>query len=152
MSLECCEERSVSHIAVLDSIAQVKLQRGDLGGCRTVLEQIEDLKTRSEHSKSEHYHLWALQTKVQLLLREGNVDQAKTAVRAVTPIVCEVPQPRVNTASYLLAAETFVATGDLTDAVKMLCSVLEPTIPIPPDLFAQTEQVTAKVINSNRGP
>ena len=86
--------------------------------------------------------------KFQLLLREGNINQAKTAVRAVTPIVCEMPQSRVNTASYLLAAETLVASwrpdGCREDAV------FRNFIPIPPNLFAQTEQVSCKSNYSNR--
>jgi len=144
IALHCCDERSVSHLAILDSIAQLKLQREDLDGCRAILTQIEDLEMRGEYSKSRHYQLWALQTKIQLLLKEGRIEEAQNIIQSITPGADEVPQPRVNTVSYLLAAETLIATGEFTDAVNILCSVLSQPVPMPPDLFAQTERITAK--------
>ncbi|HKY21621.1 MAG TPA: sigma 54-interacting transcriptional regulator [Vicinamibacterales bacterium] len=148
VALDCCEDRSVSQIAVLDSIAQVKLQLGDLIGCRTILDRIEELAVRGEHAKSRHYELWALQTRVQLLLKEGRTEEARVAVQRLMPHADISPQPRVNTASYLLAAETLIATGEVTDAAQTLCTVLSPAIQIPPDLFAHAERITAKAISS----
>ncbi len=47
-ALECCERGSANQIAILDNIAESKLQRGDLEGCRLVLSQLDELASQSE--------------------------------------------------------------------------------------------------------
>jgi DNA-binding NtrC family response regulator/tetratricopeptide (TPR) repeat protein len=149
VALDWCEEHSVSQVAILDSIAQLKLQSGDLAGCRAMLSQLEDLKIRGDESKSRHYQLWARQTRIQLLLKEGKLKEARHELPSVTLPIDEAPQPRVSSVSYLLAAETLLASGEATEAANILCSLLSPPVQIPPDLFAQTERITAKAITGS---
>jgi DNA-binding NtrC family response regulator len=145
-ALACCEEGSVNQLAMLDSIAQVRLQRGDLDGCGALLNQVEDLSGRTEHGKSRYYETWALHTKIQLLLKAGKREEAQRLTRKLNPSSTRTPQPRINTAFYLLATETLIAAGNLVDAARMLCSVLSPTVHIAPDLFAEMERVTATAV------
>ncbi len=42
-ALRCCEQGTANEIAVLDNIAETKLERGDLNGCRSVLSRLEAL-------------------------------------------------------------------------------------------------------------
>ena len=148
VALRCCETGSASEVAVLDSIAQVKLQLGDLSGCREMLQRVEHLGTHEENLKYRYYRAWALQTKLQLLLQEGKKEEARKVAERLRPTSGEVPQPRVRTVSYLLAAETLTETGEVTSGARMLQSVLSPTIQIPLDLFAQMESVTGKALKA----
>ena len=145
-ALACCEEGTVTQIAVLDSIAQSRLHGGDFEGCELILKRLENLTTRGDDTKSRYYQTWALQTKIQLLLKTGKVAQAKELTRGVRARSDEVPQPRVSTVSYLVAAETLIATGDTASAANMLAAVLSPGIQLPPDLFAQMERVAANAV------
>ena len=61
----------MNEIAILDNIAETKLQRGDLEGCRIALAKLEALTAHNVDAYRRHYSAWALQTKVRLLLREG---------------------------------------------------------------------------------
>ena len=90
-----------ARLQYLDSIAQVKLQLGDLPGCREILQRVEHLGTHEENFKYRYYKAWALQTKLQLLLQEGKKEEARKVAERLRPTSGEVPQPRVRTVSYL---------------------------------------------------
>ena len=47
VALQSCEHGSASEIAILDNIAETKLERGDLEGCRSILSQLESLAAHS---------------------------------------------------------------------------------------------------------
>ena len=53
-----------------------------------------------------------LQTKVQLLIREGRTREARHLNQKLSPSVEDRPQPRTTTVSHLLAAEALLADGE----------------------------------------
>jgi DNA-binding NtrC family response regulator len=147
MALESCESGSISQIAVLDSIAQARLQRGDLAGCGVLLNQIEGMSSKDPQSKFGYYQAWARQTRIQLLLRKGQYREARQAIDGLKPRYDDITQSRITTVSYLRAAETLVATSEPGEAARMLCAVLIPAGQIAPDLYAEMERVTAKALS-----
>ena len=77
VALQCCERGSANEIAILDNIAETKLERGDLDGCRLILSQLEALGAPSNDAKRQQYNAWALQTRIRLYLREGRKTEAE---------------------------------------------------------------------------
>lgn len=149
VALDCCEPGSVGQIGVLDSIAQVTLERGDLYGCARILREVDELASLKKDSWSRYYRDWATQTKIRLLLKQNKADEARKVAIRGQPSRDHLPQARLSAASCLLSAETLIANGELTNAARMLAQVLLPSVQVPPDLFAELEQVTAKAIQSS---
>jgi DNA-binding NtrC family response regulator len=152
ISLECCEAGSLGALAILDSLAQVALAAGDLNACRNTLECIDRLELSRDHSKTKHYQQWALQTKIQLLLKEKKNDHAREIIKSIKLALDSGPQPRVTTATKVAAVETLIANGDTSGSVDILANMLAATAYIPPDLLADIERVTAATLQSSGAP
>ena len=144
-ALECCEPGSTHEIVILDNIAETKLQLGDLDGCRTILTKLEGLGDRAIDSRRRQYNIWALHTKIRLLLRDGRIEEAKQLTRRIGSVAIEMPRARVATESRLLAAEVFLPDEPLT-AIEHLNPLLNPVAPLSPDLFAELERITGKAL------
>ena len=147
-----CETGSISELAILDSIAQVALHVGDLQVCRHILDHIERLELSRNHSKTQHYRQWALQTKIQLLLKEEKREEAKNVLKNIDLGLNVTPRPRVNTSTSLAAIETLLANGDINGSVDILSRMLATSEYIPPDLFAEMERLTAVALQDSRAP
>ena len=76
IALNCCETGSVHQIAILDNLAQIRLQCDDLEGCRSLISKLETLVEQNNNAKRRHYNACAMQTKIRLLLREGRQAEA----------------------------------------------------------------------------
>ena len=145
-ALEFCEEGSGSYLALLDSLAQIKLLRDDLVGCREIINNIERLSTGGADADTGHYQAWTLQTKIQLLLRQAQIPEAMKMCNAVKPLLSSGFHPRISTVLQLLGIETTVASGDFVTAARQLPEVLLSPSELPPDLFAETERIVGKVL------
>ena len=146
LALTECERGSTTHLAVLHSLALVKLQRDDMLGCREIVMLVDSFSDREE-SKSAHYHAWALETKIKFLLKQGYIAEASTMCTTVQLILEKITSPRVRTDLRILTAETLVATGDLGGAASVLASLLSDLSEFPPDLLADTERVLGKTLD-----
>lgn len=145
LALAECETGSTNHVAVLHSLALVKLQRNDIEGCKEIVEIVDNLSDPAE-SKSAYYRAWTIQTKIQFLLRQGRIHEAKQLCANVHSIFEKLTTPRVSTGLHLLTAETLVASGDLGAAADRLVSLLSNSPGLPPDLLADTERVLATTL------
>lgn len=143
--LDCCEERSISQIAILDSIAQVQLEQCKFRECRATLRQIENSAEGSSHAKLRRYGWWILQTKVQLLLKEGRAKEARLALAQARNNAAGSVQPLVSYIFRLLAAETLITSGEVSEAMLELDLLLSSRAQLQPDLVAQTEQLLSGV-------
>ncbi len=147
-ALECCERGSSNEIAILDNIAETKLQLGDLEGCKLVLSRLDELAVQSSDANRRHYNAWILQTKVRLMLREGRKADARVISESIRPLVDESPQARVTTECRLLSAEALFDIEPMA-AADSLSLVLGATTQLAPDLFAEAELVTGKVLEAS---
>ena len=113
VALQCCEHGSANEIAILDNIAEVRLERGDFDGCRSILSQLEKLTTQDHDSKKRQYKEWAAQTRIRLFLREGRSTEAKAEAnnlhRNALPSLDDLPHVRLSAESRLLAAEALLS-------------------------------------------
>lgn len=146
LALKYCEPGSTNHIAVLDSIAQLRLYSGDLAGCRSILDNLDNIAGSDEHSKPSHYRAWALQTKIQLLLKENKIVEARNLCREIMGISATIPRSRVSAVLQLVAIETLLADGEFAPVAQHLALLLSTNVDLPPDLFAETERIIAKVL------
>lgn len=144
-ALDCCERGSANEIAILDNIAETKLEQGDLDGCRVVLTQLEALASNNADENRRHYNAWTLQTKIRLMLREGRNTEAKEVCKRLQPLVEGLPQARVTVETQILTAQVFSETQGPV-AVNHLTPILCPAVPLAPDLFAEGELVTGKLL------
>jgi DNA-binding NtrC family response regulator/tetratricopeptide (TPR) repeat protein len=146
-ALECCEPGTTHEIVILDNIAETRLQLDDLDGCRAILTTLEGLGESATDSRRRQYNIWALHTQIRLLLREGRREEAKRLTSRIGSIAVEMPRARVSTESRLLAAEVLV--DEPVAAIDNLSSLLNPSASLSPDLFAELERVTGKVLASS---
>jgi transcriptional regulator with GAF, ATPase, and Fis domain/tetratricopeptide (TPR) repeat protein len=147
LALECSEDGSAHHIAILDSIAQVKLYLGQLQECQAITEQLEQLSTPAQHSKPKHYRAWALQTKIQLLLKQGRVMEANDICKTLQPVLRTIAHPRIQAVLGLLSAEASVANRQFEEAAQQLGLLMVTGGELPPDLLAETERVISKTLS-----
>ena len=147
-ALECCESGSANEIAILNNIAETKMQRGDLDGCKIILAKLEELGGHSEDVNRRHYNAWTLQTKVRLMLREGRASEARIVSESIRSLMEESPRARVATECRLLSAQALLDKGAMA-AADSLSPVMEATTKLSPDLFAEAELVTGKVLEAS---
>ena len=147
LALESCESGSVNEIAILDNIAETKLQKGDLEGCRIALAKLEALTAHNIDANRRHYSAWALQTKVRLLLREGRIADAKRVSESIKPLVHGFPLARVTAESRLLTVETLL-DSEISAAADSLFPLICPSNQLAPDLFAESELVIGKMLKA----
>ena len=148
VALESCEAGSVNEIAILDNIAETKLQRGDLEGCRVALTKLEALTAHNVDANRRHYSAWALQTKVRLMLREGRIAEAKRVSESIKPLVHGLPLARVTAESRLLTVETLL-DSEISAAADSLSPLICPSNQLAPDLFAEAELVVGKMLRAS---
>ena len=148
IALDSCEQGSVNEIAILDNIAEIKLQKGDLDGCRTILAKLEELTPRNIDENCRHYNAWTLQTKTRLLLREGRKAEAKLVSESIQSLVRNLPLARVTAESRLLTAETLL-DHEASTAANTLAPLICPLTQLAPDLFAESELVIGKTLKAS---
>jgi DNA-binding NtrC family response regulator/tetratricopeptide (TPR) repeat protein len=147
LALQCCEHGSSNEIAILDNIAESKLERGDFDGCRSILSQLDALATDSHDALKRHYSTWTLQTHIRLLLREGREAEAKRLIADVQAMLKEMPEARLSAESRLLAAEALLAT-EPSAAADTLSPIFSSCTQLAPDLFAEFERVNGKALRA----
>jgi DNA-binding NtrC family response regulator/tetratricopeptide (TPR) repeat protein len=146
VALECCEKGSVNELAVLDNVAQIKLQRGDLAGCKSLLSRIEQLPDPGGDIRRRHVTAWAVQTKVRLLLKLGLASEAQELSKSIDFLAKELPRGRMTIESYLVRVEALLSTNEGNAAAEALSPLLLSPIQLPPDLFAEMERVTGRTL------
>ncbi len=149
LALNCCETGSVHQIAILDNIAQIRLDRGDLDGCRSLISRLETLIEQNNYAKRRHYYACALQTKIRLLLRDGRNAEALALSEGITRVLKELPQARVAIETHLLNAEALLANNRHSSAAGALAVVFSPTRPLSPDQFAKFEHISGRALASS---
>jgi DNA-binding NtrC family response regulator/tetratricopeptide (TPR) repeat protein len=145
LALAECEPGSTNQIPVLHSLSLIKLQRNDMVGCSEIVALV-DRFSECAQSPSAYYRAWALQTKIHILLKRGEIAEANILCAAVQPILQKLTSPRVRTGLRLLTAETLVAAGDVRSAASVLASLLSDSSEFPPDFLAETERVLGKTL------
>ena len=143
-ALRHCDPGSPNSVGILDSLAQIRLQQNDLDGCEAIVDRLA--QTVSLSVDSNHSNTWALQTKVQLLLKRGRLAEAFELATEIDQLTQHISQPRLRTALQLLVAETLVARQDFREAAVRLGRIISASDELPPDLFAETERVVAKAL------
>ncbi len=149
VALGCCERGSVNEIAILDNIAQIKLQLGNLDECWSVISRLEELIGGNDYAKRRHYNSYALLTKIRLLLREGRKEEALKVAEGIRRLLETIPQTRMKTEAFLLNVETLLANDNPQAAAESLMAVMGPRHQLSPDLFAQMEQMTGQTLASS---
>jgi DNA-binding NtrC family response regulator/tetratricopeptide (TPR) repeat protein len=145
---QCCERGSANEIVILDHIAETQLARGDLARCKLTLSTLATLGELNDDAQRRHYNVWALQTKIRLLLREGRSSEARQLSERLRPLIEELPRARTTTESHLLAAEALLP-DDPSTAADALTPVLLSTPQLTPDLFAETERIGGRTLQAS---
>lgn len=145
-ALGTSDSGSKSQFAILDSIAQVKLHLGELDDCQLILDQLDGLSIENAKMPNS-YAAWALQTKIQLLLKQGRVEEANKLCSGLDSILTTVSEPRIRAVLGLLSVETSIANGRLVAAAIKLRSVLSASGELPPDLLGEIERIIAKTLS-----
>ena len=148
LSLQYCERNSMYEVAILDNLAQVQLQLGKLQECREIFANLENIANQNADANGTLYTIWALQTKIRLLLSEGNSAEAGTISSHLADLACKLPRARVSAITNLLRAETCLANRESEAGTESLAAVFSPATQLPPDVFAEMERVTGKALNA----
>jgi DNA-binding NtrC family response regulator/tetratricopeptide (TPR) repeat protein len=151
-ALECCEPGSLNEIAILDNIAETKLQRGDLEACKVLLSKLDNLSARTSDANRQVCMPWIAQTTVRLMLREGRGTEARKLSETIRPTSTgESPESRTTTESVLLTTEALLETEPMA-AARNLSPVIGTSTQLSPDLFAETELVTGRLLEASGAP
>jgi DNA-binding NtrC family response regulator/tetratricopeptide (TPR) repeat protein len=147
-ALEASDRGSTSQFAILDSIAQIKLHRGELDDCQTIVNQLDELSVDyGGTAKPNGYAAWALQTRIQLLLKQGRLEETSKLCDGLTDTLETISQPRIRAVLGLLSVEASLASGHFDRAAVRLGSVLSAYGELPPDLLAETERIIGKTLS-----
>jgi len=149
IALKSCEPGSVNEIAILDSLAQIKLQLNELNECHSLVLQLEELVADNDYAKHRHYNSSALLTKTRLLLQEGKKKEALQVTQTIKQLLATMPKARMSAEAHLLSVETLLANDDGAAAVDNLVPVLSPCWQLSPDQFARMEEVTGQTLASS---
>ena len=148
-ALNCCEPGTIPEIAILDNIAQVRLHRGDLIGCRSIIARLDNLIEQNNYDKRRHYSACALQTKIRLLLTEGKNAEALRVSQSIIGTLKGLPRPRIATETQLLNVEALLANEQPVAAASALTAAFLPINSLPLELFARFEHVSARALASS---
>jgi DNA-binding NtrC family response regulator/tetratricopeptide (TPR) repeat protein len=151
-ALTTCEIHSPNYIAILDSIAQTQLHRGDLASCQTTIDEIDRCAVSSADSKQAYYRAWALQTKIQLLLKQARAKEAVALCEAAGNLGERGARSRVTTVLQILSIDANLANGNLPEAGRLLESLLLSPTELAPDLFADTERIVGRYLLASGRP
>ena len=149
MALSCCDEGSANAIVILDNIAEIHLNLGELQECKVLLQKIEDLAGRNHPVRRQQFCTWATHTQIKLLLKEGKRIEARKTSERVLKVVDELPCSRLTIESRLLAVETLLANNDVSSAIEHLSPILSSGIQLSPDLFAEAERMRGQALASS---
>ena len=145
-ALNCCEPGTVPEIAILDNIAQIRLYRGDINGCRSLIERLDNLVEQRNYEKRRHYSACALQTKIRLLLSEGKNAEALQFSQHIVGSLKDLPRPRITTETHLLNVEALLANEQSIAAASALAAAFLHLSSLPPELFAKFEYVSGRTL------
>lgn len=144
-ALDYCETGSRSQIGVLDSIAQLKLFTNELQGTQDILNQLSEIAPLHRTSRTSYHESWTLQTKIQLLLRQGRLKEAR-AIFNNTEALTNEQDPKLSLVLKCLAVDTFLANHEFDAATELLDSILRSSNHLTPDLLAEKERIIAKTL------
>jgi hydrogenase-4 transcriptional activator len=147
-ALDFCGKGSADYIAVLDSLAQVKMHIGDLAGCRGIIEQIDLLSVARPNVSGRESQVWILQTRIQLLLRQGRIREAMAFFESCNPALSSTFHPRAGVVLQLLRIQASIADGNVMSAAGLLPALFLSLSELPPDLFAETERVVGTLLST----
>ena len=87
-----------------------------------------------------------MQTKAQLLLKEGKTQEARLEISKAQHRSTESVHPLINDVFRLLAAETLIASDEISEALSELDSLSSSGAKLRPDLLGQSEQLLARAL------
>ncbi len=152
-ALECSEPGTPPYMAILDSIAQTKLHQGELAECRRILDELDESSLSRSDSQTVKiytvYRSWALQTHVQLLLKQGQFEQAQQLCSVLETGRFETSQPRLRAVLGLVSAESYALNKQFVKAAGRLDWALSNSVNSSPDLLAETERVIGEILSLN---
>ncbi len=110
-ALEIAIEVDHAHIAgILDSLAELKLLRGDLKQARELLEEAVGI---AEKRKKEWYQVQAMRTLARCFLAEGKLTEAIEKARETIELCKEIGEKQYLSMTGLVLAEALLEKGDL---------------------------------------
>jgi DNA-binding NtrC family response regulator/tetratricopeptide (TPR) repeat protein len=151
-ALLLCDLGSSHSLVILDGLAQIKLRQGALTDCESIVDDLQRMASSQVGSKGKLYAGWALQTRLQLLLRQGLLHDAAKLHSDVQKTLGQITEIRLRAELSLVAAEVLIVNSKPLDAAGLLSSVLETPADMPPDLLARVEHVTARLLRQYGSP
>jgi DNA-binding NtrC family response regulator len=131
---------------ILDGLAQVRLAGGKLDDCERILAKISG-PTGAVEAVPTWYRVWALVTRLRLLLRRGAAAESLALASDLLSISGPFDDPSLAHLLQLLQAEALLMAGRPADATELVCAVAdaggaEPleTLPRVGRMFAKLHQ------------
>jgi len=122
-ALSICPKGGDNEIGVLDALAHIFLERGNVGRCEEVLLRIDSILERNKLPVAYNRY-WGIRTKLLLLKRLGRWEDAE---ELVTKIGQSIPTPSDSSLRAWLTlakAEIFLMTGKLEAAQAILLEAM----------------------------
>jgi len=133
------ESGSPSHIAILDSIAQISLHSGDLAESEQLINQLEGLALGKDWPS-------AIQARLKLLLKQGRPKDAQHLCDSLSDQINSLNDPRESIPLRILSIEATLASAEFERAARELKATLLKPDELPLDILGEVERIIGKTL------
>jgi DNA-binding NtrC family response regulator/tetratricopeptide (TPR) repeat protein len=130
--------------AVLETLARIRLTQGHLDSCKELIDRIAH-SIRSDADRTLYAHRYAELTRIQLLVREGQRDQALGKIDTILSLAMRSADRFLSRLGSLTKADLLQCDGRPVEAMHLLDGCVDSLPEGPPELHAKYEQVLAGV-------
>ena len=128
--------------AVLETLARIRLTQGHLDACDELIERIAR-SIRSEADRTLYAHRYAELTRIHLLLRQGDRDQALVRIDNILGLAMQSADRFLSRLGNLTKADLLQVDGQPVQAMQILEGCVDALSEGPPELHVRYEQVLA---------
>jgi tetratricopeptide (TPR) repeat protein len=128
--------------AVLETLARIRLTQGHLDACDKLIERIAR-SIRSEADRTLYAHRYAELTRIHLLLRQGDRDQALVRIDNILGLAMQSADRFLSRLGNLTKADLLQVDGQPVQAMQILEGCVDALPEGPPELHVRYEQVLA---------
>ena len=128
--------------AVLETLARIRLTQGHLDACGELIERIAR-SIRSEADRTLYAHRYAELTRIHLLVRQGDRDQALVRIDNVLGLATQSADRFLSRLGSLTKADLLQGDGQPVQAMQLLEGCVDALPEGPPELHVRYEQVLA---------
>ena len=126
----------------LESLARIRLAQGRIEDSGHLLNRVEET-IQAKEDRALYSYRYALLTRVQLLARQGAVDESLATTDSILKIADSSGDHLLSTQALLTKAELLQQANRIHESLPILNELVGSLATYPPDLYAHYERILA---------